>query len=74
MYQMQVTAGNIHIHESLRVAEMTNLQDSCLQQIETSSINVRDLSNKVKDSIRKIQSHHISVLSMRCAKIRDLWM
>ena len=74
MYQMQVTAGDIHIHESLRVAEMINLQDSYLRWIETSSVNAQDLSNKVKDSMRKIQFHHISVLSMRCAKIRDLSM
>ena len=58
---MQVTAGNIHIHTSLRVVETTKLQDSYLQRIEISSINVQDLSNKMNDPIRKLRFRHIFV-------------
>jgi hypothetical protein len=65
---MQVTAGNIHIHTSLRVVEITNLQGSSLQRIEISSINVQDLSNKVNDrsySKASISSHLCFIDEMR---------
>ena len=56
---MQVTAGNIQIHTSLRVVEITNLQGPYLQRIEISSINVQDLSNKVNDPTRKLRFRRI---------------